>query len=157
MQKRFILTCGLTVVSLAAAACGGTTPSTGSASPAGSMTTISVADNPKLGKIVVDGSGKTLYLFEGDKSTASTCYGDCASYWPPVLTAGAPHAGTGVNASLLGTTQRKDGTRQVTYAGHPLYYVVTDHKAGGTTGQGVSNFGALWWVLSPSGAALTTK
>jgi predicted lipoprotein with Yx(FWY)xxD motif len=157
MHKRFILTGCLAAISLAAAACGGTTPSTGSASPAGSMATISVADNPKLGKILVDGSGKTLYLFEADKSTASTCYGDCASYWPPVLTAGAPHAGTGVNTSLLGTTQRKDGTKQVTYAGHPLYFVVTDHKAGDTTGQGVNNFGALWWVLSPSGAAVTTK
>ena len=158
MHMRFILTGGVAAISLVVAACGGASPSTGSASPAApSMTTISVADNPKLGKILVDGSGKTLYLFEADKSTASTCYGDCASYWPPVLTAGAPDAGTGVTASLLGTTQRRDGTKQVTYSGHPLYYVVTDHNAGDTTGQGVNNYGALWWVLSPLGAAITTK
>src|SRR2546428_515623 len=87
MQKRFILSGGLAAISLAVAACGTTTPSAGSASPAaqGSMTVIAVADNPKLGKILVDGGGKTVYLFEADKGTASTCDGDCATYWPPVL------------------------------------------------------------------------
>jgi len=153
MHKRLILSGGLAAISLAVAACGSTTPSTGSASPAApaSMTVIAVADNPKLGKILVDGSGKTVYLFEADKGTASTCYGDCATYWPPVLTTGAPDAGAGVNASLLGTTSRKDGAKQVTYAGHPLYYVITDHQAGDTTGQGVNNFGAPWDAVGPSG------
>src|SRR5260370_25536794 len=95
MHKRFILSAGVATVSLAGAACGGTTPSTGSASQAAaaSMTVIAVADNSKLGKILVDGGGKTVYLFEADKGTASTCYGDCAAYWPPVLPAGAPRAG----------------------------------------------------------------
>jgi predicted lipoprotein with Yx(FWY)xxD motif len=115
------------------------------------MTTVGVAANAKLGKILVDGGGKTLYLFEADKSTASTCYGDCATYWPPLLTTGAPDAGPGVNASLLGATRRKDGTKQVTYAGHPLYYVVTDHNPGDTSGQGVNNFGAPWDVVGPDG------
>ena len=152
MQMRFILKCGVAAASLVAAACGGTTPSTVATSPApASMTVISVADNAKLGKILVDGSGKTVYLFEADKTTVSTCYGDCATYWPPVLTTGAPDAGPGVTASLLGTTQRKDRAKQVTYGGHPLYYVVTDHKTGDTTGQGVNNFGAPWDVVGPDG------
>ena len=153
MQHRFILTCGLTAISLAVAACGGATPSTGSASPAApaSMTTISLADNPKLGKILVDGGGKTLYLFGADKGTTSTCYGDCATYWPPVLTTGAPDAGPGVSVSLLGTTERKDGAKQVTYGDHPLYYVITDQKPGDTSGQGVNNFGAPWFVVGPDG------
>jgi len=152
MHKTLILSGGLAAISLAVAACGTTTPSTGSASSApASMTVIAVADNSKLGKILVDGGGKTVYLFQADKGTASTCYGDCASYWPPVLTNGTPDAGAGVNASLLGTTSRKDGAKQVTYAGHPLYYVVTDHQAGDTTGKGVNNFGAPWNAVGPNG------
>lgn len=153
MQKRFLFSGGLLAASLALAACGAATPSTGSASPSApaSMTTVQVAANAKLGKILVDGAGKTLYLFEADKSTSSTCYGDCATYWPPLLTTGAPEAGTGVTATLLGTTTRKDGTKQVTYAGHPLYYVVTDRNPGDATGQGVNNFGAPWDVVGPDG------
>jgi predicted lipoprotein with Yx(FWY)xxD motif len=137
---------------LLAAACGSTTPSASSpaATPLG-VATIAVADNSKLGKILVDGSGRTLYLFEKDKGTTSSCYGDCAAYWPPLLTNGAPVAGAGANAALLGTTKRSDGTTEVTYSGHPLYYVVTDHNPGDTTGQGVNNFGAPWDVLGPDG------
>jgi predicted lipoprotein with Yx(FWY)xxD motif len=96
----------------------------------------------------------TVYLFVADKSTASTCYTTCAQYWPPVLTSGAPVAGTGAQASLLGTTKRTDGKIEVTYAGHPLYYFVSDKQPGQTTGQGVDGFGGLWWVLSPAGAAI---
>ena len=110
-----------------------------------------MAHNDKLGGILVDGSGRTLYLFEADKSTKSTCYGACATYWPPLLTSGAPQAGTGANAALLGTTRRTDGTTEVTYAGHPLYYVVTDHNPGDATGQGVNNFGAPWDVVGRDG------
>jgi len=135
------------------AACGGSTPSSSSSSaatPAGPAT-VAVATDAKLGKILVDGSGRTLYLFEADKGTTSTCYGSCASYWPPLLTNGAPQAGSGANASLLGTTNRTDGTVEVTYGGHPLYYVVTDHNPGDATGQAVNNFGAAWFVLGPDG------
>ena len=107
--------------------------------------------NAKLGQILVDGNGRTLYLFEADKSSSSTCYGACAAYWPPVLTGGPPAAGTGVNASLLGTTKRTDGTTEVTYGGHPLYYVATDHNPGDATGQAVSNFGAAWYVVGTNG------
>jgi predicted lipoprotein with Yx(FWY)xxD motif len=142
------------------AACGTTTASPGpsSASPAPSAaaagTTIAVANDAKLGNILVDGSGKTVYLFVADKGTTSTCYTSCATVWPPVLTTGAPQAGSGAQASLLGTTTRTDGKVQVTYAGHPLYYFIQDKKAGDTTGQGVNGFGGLWWVLTPSGAAM---
>lgn len=116
---------------------------------------VAVASNPKLGTILVDGSGKTLYLFAADTGTTSTCYGQCATYWPPLLTNGAPQAGTGVNASLLGTTKRTDGTEEVTYAGHPLYFVVTDHNPGDATGQAVNNFGGPWYVVGPSGSKVT--
>jgi predicted lipoprotein with Yx(FWY)xxD motif len=116
-----------------------------------------VATDAKPGTILVDGNGKTVYLFVADKGTASSCYTSCATIWPPVLTTGAPIAGTGATASLLGTTTRTDGKVEVTYAGHPLYYFVQDKKAGDTTGQGINGFGGLWWVLSPAGAAITTK
>ena len=75
-------------------------------------------------------------------------------YWPPVLTNGAPVPGAGLNTSLLGTTKRSDGTTEVTYGGHPLYYVVTDHNPGDTTGQGVNNFGAPWDVVGPDGTQI---
>jgi predicted lipoprotein with Yx(FWY)xxD motif len=138
---------------LAAVACGSPTATSSSPAPATptSAATVAVANNSKLGQLLVDGSGRTLYLFEADKGTSSTCYGQCAAYWPPLLTNGAPIAGTGANASLLGTTTRTDGTVEVTYGGHPLYYVVTDHNPGDATGQGVNNFGAPWDVVGPDG------
>jgi predicted lipoprotein with Yx(FWY)xxD motif len=110
-----------------------------------------VVAKSSLGRILVDGKGITLYDFVADKGTTSTCYGACAALWPPLVTGGKPVAGPGVRASLLGTTKRKDGKLEVTYNGHPLYYFVTDRKAGQTTGQGVDQFGAPWWVISPAG------
>jgi predicted lipoprotein with Yx(FWY)xxD motif len=104
-----------------------------------------------LGRILVDSKGITLYDFPPDKGTTSVCYGACAALWPPLITHGKPIAGHGVRASLLGTTKRKDGKLQVTYGGHPLYYFVTDRKPGQTTGQGLNQFGAPWWVISPAG------
>jgi predicted lipoprotein with Yx(FWY)xxD motif len=149
------------------AACGGTTSSGGgsspsaaaspSPSPAARATSIATANDARLGQILVDGEGITVYLFVADKGTASTCYTSCAQIWPPVLTTGAPQAGAGATASLLGTTTRTDGKVQVTYGGHPLYYFVQDKRVGATTGQGVDGFGGLWWVVSPTGAAITTK
>jgi predicted lipoprotein with Yx(FWY)xxD motif len=103
------------------------------------------------GMILVDSRGITLYDFVKDKGGKSACYGACAALWPPLLTHGRPVAGHGVRRSLLGTTRRKDGKVEVTYAGHPLYYFVSDRKPGQTTGQGVNQFGGLWWVLSPKG------
>jgi predicted lipoprotein with Yx(FWY)xxD motif len=110
-----------------------------------------VTSNAKLGKFLVDGSGRTLYLFEQDKGSTSTCYGQCAQYWPPLLTNGTPKSGSGVDDMLLGTTKRTDGSVEVTYGGHPLYYVVTDHNPGDATGQALNNFGAPWYVVGPDG------
>jgi predicted lipoprotein with Yx(FWY)xxD motif len=107
--------------------------------------------NSKLGHILVDSKGVTLYDFVKDKGTTSACYGACAALWPPLITKGKPVAGPGVRASLLGTTKRKDGKLEVTYGGHPLYYFVTDRKPGQTTGQGVNQFGGPWWVISAAG------
>ncbi len=143
------------VLAIAAAiSCGGSPASSAtSASPIAVTTTatVAVANNTKLGMILVDGSGRTLYLFQADTGSSSTCYGSCATYWPPLLTNGAPKAGAGANAALLGTTKRSDGTTEVTYAGHPLYHVVTDHNPGDATGQAVNNFGALWNAVGPDG------
>jgi len=152
----------LIAASLVLAACGSSSSSTGSASPstspapspAATGTMIAVATNSKLGQILVDGKGITVYLFVHDTGTASTCYTSCAQVWPPVLTSGPPQAGTGATASLLGTTTRTDGKVEVTYAGHPLYYFVSDKQPGDATGQGIDGFGGLWWVLTPSGAAM---
>jgi predicted lipoprotein with Yx(FWY)xxD motif len=104
-----------------------------------------------LGRILVNGQGRTLYLFEKDSGGRSACYAQCAAFWPPLLTSGKPIAGAGVKASLLGTTRRSNGTRQVTYAGHPLYRFAEDTKPGQTKGEASKAFGAEWYVLSPSG------
>jgi predicted lipoprotein with Yx(FWY)xxD motif len=111
----------------------------------------------KLGTILVDSKGITLYDFVKDKGTTSVCNGACAALWPPLLTTGKPVGGPGVRASLLGTTKRKDGKLEVTYGGHPLYYFVTDRKSGQTTGQGVNQFGGPWWVLSAAGKEIHSR
>lgn len=110
-----------------------------------------------LGTILVDSKGRTLYLWVADKGKTSTCSGACATAWPPALTSGKPKAGKGAKASLLGTTKRKDGKLQVTYHGHPLYRFIQDKAAGDTAGQGSEGFGAYWWVVAPSGKAITTE
>ncbi|HVC78054.1 MAG TPA: hypothetical protein VND96_16200 [Candidatus Micrarchaeaceae archaeon] len=164
MQTRLFVSAAAAFTAVIVAACGSSTPSATVTSPTPASSpgaapgqTIKVATDPKLGQILADSAGKTVYLFVADKSTASTCYTSCAQLWPPVLTTGAPVAGTGAQASLLGTTTRTDGTTEITYAGHPLYYFVSDTAPGDTTGQGVNSFGGLWWVLSPAGTAITTK
>jgi predicted lipoprotein with Yx(FWY)xxD motif len=111
----------------------------------------------KLGTILVDSKGRTLYLWVADKGGKSVCDGGCAQAWPPVLTKGAPKAAGSVKANLLGTTKRADGTTEVTYEGHPLYTFVQDQAPGDTTGQGSNGFGALWWVVSPAGQAITAS
>ena len=126
----------------ALALAGGTAATTGS--------TVKIAGS-RLGRILVDSKGITLYDFVKDKGTTSVCYGACAALWPPLISKGKPIAGPGVRSSLLGTTKRKDGKLEVTYNGHPLYYFVTDRKPGQTTGQGVKQFGGPWWVLSAAG------
>jgi predicted lipoprotein with Yx(FWY)xxD motif len=109
------------------------------------------AASSSLGKIIVDGRGRTLYLFEKDKRGHSTCSGVCAAYWPPLITHGNPIAGRGAKSSLLGTIRRANGARQVTYAGHPLYRYIQDNRPGQTSGEGSQLFGAGWDALSPAG------
>lgn len=124
------------------------------ASPVATGITIKVGSS-KLGEILVGPSGRTIYLFVADSGTSSSCNStSCVQYWPPVLTKGAPQAGPGVSTSLLGTTTRADGTTEVTYAGHPLYYFIADKQAGQVSGQGVNSFGGPWYVVSPSGTQI---
>jgi predicted lipoprotein with Yx(FWY)xxD motif len=104
-----------------------------------------------LGQIVVDSRGRSLYLFEKDSRGHSSCSGLCASYWPPLLSNGRPAAIKGAKASLLGSIRRADGSRQVSYAGHPLYFFSGDTGRGQTNGEGLKDFGAGWYVLTPSG------
>jgi predicted lipoprotein with Yx(FWY)xxD motif len=146
------------LVTLAVAGCGGSdnNGSTATVKPASGSATVSVA-NTGLGKILVDSQGRTLYLFKQDSGTKSTCSGGCATAWPPLRASGKPTAGSGVQASLLGTTPRSDGKPQVTYNGHPLYGYQGDSAAGDTNGQGVNGFGARWYVLSASGDAITAS
>ncbi len=105
-----------------------------------------------LGRILVDGRGRTLYLFEKDKRGKSACAGKCASIWPPLIASGKPLATAGAKASLLGTTRRADGRLQVTYNHHPLYTFVKDTRKGQTTGEEVDAFGAEWYAVSAAGA-----
>lgn len=114
--------------------------------------TVKLRSAGDLGKIVVDGRARTLYLFEKDTKGKSACSGACAKSWPPLLTKGKPKAGKGVSASKLGTTRRADGTSQVTYNKHPLYtFVVDKNKPGSTKGQEVDAFGAEWYVVGANG------
>jgi predicted lipoprotein with Yx(FWY)xxD motif len=117
---------------------------------AGRATTVTTSGS-RLGRILVDGQGRTLYLFEKDAKARSSCTGACAAYWPPLLTHGKPAAHGSVKQSLLGVTHPGDGTSQVTYAGHPLYRFVQDTKPGQANGQGLDVYGAEWYVLSAAG------
>jgi len=108
--------------------------------------------NSGLGRILVDGRGHTLYLFEKDKRGKSACSGQCAGFWPLLLATGKPRAGAGVEAALLGTTKRGDGRLQVTYNHQPLYTFVKDTAKGQTNGEGLNVFGAEWYALSPAGS-----
>jgi predicted lipoprotein with Yx(FWY)xxD motif len=108
----------------------------------------------KLGRILVDSKGKTLYLWAHDKGRTSTCNGQCAKYWPPLVTSGKPKAGAGARAGLLGASRRADGRSQVTYHGHPLYYYVGDTRAGDVKGEGLTGFGGRWDPVSAGGAAV---
>jgi predicted lipoprotein with Yx(FWY)xxD motif len=145
----------LTAVSLAA--CGGGSSATAASQarkPAAAATkhapTVRVAKT-RLGKILVNSRGRTLYLFKKDSGTKSACFGACATAWPPLRTSGKPTVGSGAKASLVGTTKRSDGKPQVTYNGHPLYTFIMDKKAGDTKGEGFTAFGGSWFVVSPAG------
>ena len=112
---------------------------------------LAITPTEKLGKILVDGDGRTLYMFAKDTKDTTTCYDKCEIAWPPLLQTDKPTVGAGADASLLGTTTRKDGTIQVTYNGLPLYYYFKDQAPGDTTGQGVGN---VWYVVTADGKAM---
>jgi predicted lipoprotein with Yx(FWY)xxD motif len=114
---------------------------------------VDLGQNDSLGSFLVDDKGMTLYLFTKDTPNTSVCYDKCATAWPPLLTTGDPVAGEGADASLLGTTNRKDGSVQVTYNGWPLYYYEKDKAPGDVTGQDV---GGVWYVVSAAGDQVTT-
>jgi predicted lipoprotein with Yx(FWY)xxD motif len=126
-----------------------TAAETGSAG--GETTFVSTGKAGDLGQVIVNSEGMTLYDFHKDKGTMSSCYGECEGFWPPLTTSGEPQAKGGAQASVLGTTERKDGTMQVTYAGHPLYTFAKDTKPGEANGNDYKAFGAQWYALMPNG------
>jgi predicted lipoprotein with Yx(FWY)xxD motif len=155
----------LSLTALGATACGGGSSARAAsppklaaarapASPARHAPTVRVRKT-RLGTILVDPRGRTLYLFKRDSGTKSACFGACATAWPPLRAGSKPVAGHGAKASLVGTTGRSDGRPQVTYNGHPLYTFVMDTKAGETNGEGLTAFGGRWFVVSPAGKQIS--
>ena len=157
MKRLVLLVFAPALAALVVAGCGGggsgSTQQSKAATGSGSAATVSLR-KLNVGTALVDGQGRTLYLFEADKGPMSTCNGACASLWPPDTTSGKPKAGPGVDAAKLGTTKRSDGTLEVTYNGHPLYRYAPDTKAGEDTGQGLNQFGAKWYVLAATGSKI---
>ena len=153
---------------LALAACGGSSTSSssgaaaapgyggGTAGASNGSTAASVVSTKtsSLGTFLVDGQGRTLYLWDADHGPKSTCNAACAQAWPPLTTTGTPKATGAVKSSLLGTATRADGSREVTYAGHPLYTYAGDTRPGQVTGEGSNSFGAPWWTVTTAGKAL---
>jgi predicted lipoprotein with Yx(FWY)xxD motif len=123
----------------------------GSALAASKSGTTVMLHKTKLGKVLSTSSGMTLYLYTPDAKNKSNCYTGCISFWPALIAKGKVQAGAGVKAGLLGVTTRKNGQRQVTYKGHPLYRYVGDSKAGQVKGQG---YQSIWYVLNASGNAV---
>jgi predicted lipoprotein with Yx(FWY)xxD motif len=168
MRRPLVLLTALVTAGALAAGCGGNNSGSGGSSSGGggygggggttsggqSNASTVAATNTKLGTILVDGSGRTLYLFEKDQPNQSSCSGGCAAAWPPAQSSGTPKAGSGAKASMLGTIKRGDGSTQVTYNRHPLYYYSGDSAPGQQNGQGLNAFGALWYVVAPAGSAV---
>jgi predicted lipoprotein with Yx(FWY)xxD motif len=149
-------------VALAAAACGSgsgakTTPAAAVGSQAASTGVTLATKSGPAGTYLTDGTGKSVYEFASDTATMSTCTGACVTYWPPLTSSSPPTAGSGITASDIGSLTLPDGTKQVTYNGHPLYYFALDKAPGDTKGQGLDDFGAKWWLLSPSGTVIKTS
>jgi predicted lipoprotein with Yx(FWY)xxD motif len=131
----------------------GRASATATPAPGQPATRVMAASSP-LGRLLVDGSGRSLYLFEADTTHASTCYDACAQAWPPLLADGTPGAGADVTGGDLATSARRDDTVQVTYHGHPLYFFAGDQRPGDTTGQGLLAFGAHWFVVGTDGTKI---
>jgi predicted lipoprotein with Yx(FWY)xxD motif len=152
-RPRMIVAAGA-VAALAAAIFALHPPATHAAQAKGAV--VSTAKT-SLGRIIVNSNGRTLYLFAKDSNGKSACSGQCATFWPPLITSGKPGVTAGASASLIGTTKRADGRLQVTYNHHPLYTFVKDKQAGQTNGEGVNAFGAVWDAISPAGARIDKK
>jgi predicted lipoprotein with Yx(FWY)xxD motif len=120
-------------------------------SAGGGSTPTLTAHGSRYGTVLFDGRGFVLYAFTRDRAGRSACYGACAKAWPVFFSRGTPRAGRGVKRSLIGTTRRRDGRRQVTYAGRPLYFYVGDRRPGQILCQNVPEFGGTWLVVRPSG------
>lgn len=136
---------------------GSSPASQASGSHAAAAATVSLHSLTKVpGKALVAGNGHALYLFEADKNGKSTCSGACASTWPPFTVSSKPQSGMGVKQSLLGTVKRSDGSMQVTYNGHPLYFFAGDNGAGTAHGEGTEQFGAEWYVMNGHGSKIDT-
>ncbi len=154
-MRRYLATLAIPGVALAVAVSGGTSWAAGSTAPTAAAAAAKKVELQKteLGKVLADGRGRTLYMFEKDKrgSKKSTCFGQCAAAWPPLTTTGKPKAARGVSASKLGTIRRGHGVRQVTYNGWPLYRFQGDARARQTNGEGLTAFGGRWNVLSAAG------
>ena len=147
-------------VALGLAACSSSSsPATGSpGTPAGGAsggTTVATASSGQYGTILVNSSGATLYMLTADSSTTSACSGSCVSIWAPLTTTGSPAAGSGADGSKLGTISRSDGSKQVTYNGHPLYTFSGDSGSGQVHGEGINSFGGTWYVLDAAGSSVT--
>jgi predicted lipoprotein with Yx(FWY)xxD motif len=151
---------GLAARGAVAGGCGGGAATAASSSPpktaSGQAATVGIS-NTGIGQVLVNTQGRTLYLFKADQGTKSACTGACAAAWPPLLAKGKPTLGKGINASLVGTATRPEGTTQVTFNGHPLYLFAHDQKAGETNGQGVSAFGAAWFALNSAGNQISAQ
>ena len=168
LRRPLVALVALAAVGLLAAGCGsngsgssssgmggygsrGTAPASGGAYSAATVS----ATSTNLGMILVDGNGRTLYLFEKDQPNQSACAGACVAAWPVDQSSGTPKAGSGATASLLGTIKRSDGSTQVTYDKHPLYYYSGDSQPGQHNGQGINAFGAAWFAVAPAGGAVS--
>jgi predicted lipoprotein with Yx(FWY)xxD motif len=136
LLRRCIVVISLVTLTVAATALGSPPPAKLALSPT------------SLGKVLADGRGRTLYLFESDRSRTSTCYGACTLSWRPFVSSAKPLAGAGLKASLISTSKRKDGRMQVVYAGHPLYFFLHDASAGQMKGEGM---GGSWFAVSAKG------
>jgi predicted lipoprotein with Yx(FWY)xxD motif len=141
---------GILLVPLALAGCGAA-----AGRPASSKHAVVKTHHGSLGTHLVDGKGRTLYRFLKDTGRKSRCTGACADNWPPVTSKEKPEAEGSVKQSRLSTKKRKDGRRQVLYAGHPLYRFAGDASPGDANGQGVNAFGAHWYVVATSGKTIT--
>jgi predicted lipoprotein with Yx(FWY)xxD motif len=152
-MRRSMFFAAAAVFSMALAACSNSSTSSpaaggGSSSSSSSGAAVQLTSSDKYGSILTDAQGMSLYIFDNDTTSKSTCNTGCAPTWPALTATGEPTGGDGVDASLLGTTQREDGTTQVTYDGHPLYHYSGDTAAGDTNGEGI---GGIWHLVSDKG------